>query len=89
MNIWSKIGVMLDAEQEKNPDYRIGTKSRINRESLIGRIVSIFIEEKNGVTATMIAERLGVSKKLVNSIVYKMEEYDICKRDSKYVWTLV
>ena len=79
---------MLDAEEQDNSDYRIGTKNRLTRESLIGRIVAILIEEKNGVNALMIAERLGVSKKLVNSIIYKMEEYDICKRDSKFVWTL-
>lgn len=79
---------MFDAEEQDNSDYRIGTKSRLTRESLIGRIVAILIEEKNGVNALMIAERLGVSKKLVNSIIYKMEEYDICKRDSKFVWTL-
>lgn len=88
MNIWSKIGSMLNAVEQTNSDYRIGTKSRLTRECLIGRIIPILIEEKNGVNASMIAERLGVSKSLVNSILYKMEEYDICKRDSKFVWTL-
>lgn len=89
MNIWSKIGAMIDAEEAVNGDYHIGTKSRLMRESLIGRIVSILLEEKNGITAPLIAERLDVPKTLVNSIIYKMEEYDICKRDGSYVWTLM
>lgn len=89
MNIWSKIGRMIDSEEKINRDYYADTESRRTREIMLGRIISILMEERDGIKAALIAERLGISKSLVNSIVYKMEEYEICKIGGDWTWKLV